>query len=440
MSGAIVQYKDVANTNSTAVTTQSASFTSNMTSGNAIVVLACTSNDAGRSPQPATCNDSNGNTYTLAANVADTSGAGDERFYLFYCLSPTVLTSAQSVTIASGTDFTGVTLFEVSGLTGYLGANGTWQTSINASNTGLSTGSLSAGSGTSFVIASSMNSLDNGSAPFYPTVGTGLTLGAYSFYDTDVSGDLSCFGYGNFSNLGTTPVHFTSSVHSTADNYVTLGIAFSTSSGAPTVTVGLTGNSSALSGGAAPAGSGLLVSGKTLGATSGLALVLGAPVPDLRGFIQPMGPGISPDYNQMFTPLRLATSAPANVNPNVTVILSGSVLASVPGAQGVTEIDTQALAGYFVTFAPGTVNYGSSQSQSFGVQGLILSSSGGTLAALQTLNLSGAAFAIQGGVMVYTLVLTGASMTASAGAIAISDFSFIPQDVDRLQGASAYYT
>lgn len=227
MSGSIVQYKDVANSTTTSLTTQSASFSANMTAGNSIAVLFCTSNDAGRNPTTSTMSDSNGNTYTLAVNVADTSGTGDERYYWFYCLNPTILTSAQSITGATGTDYTGITIFELNGVTGFLGANGTWQTGINASNTGLSTGSLSAGSGNSFILASSMNSLDNGSAPFYPTVGAGLTLDFNSFYAPGY-GNLSAVGHGNFSNQGTTPVNFTSSPNSTGDNYITLGIAFST--------------------------------------------------------------------------------------------------------------------------------------------------------------------------------------------------------------------
>jgi hypothetical protein len=158
----------------------------------------------------------------------------------------------------------------------------------------------------------------------------------------------------------------------------------------------------------------------------------------LNGYIRPPGPGISPDYNRLFSARQFSTSAVASSNPNVTVTLSGNTAASAMGSSGAKG--TVGVTGYTVSAGPGVINYGSSQSQSYGIQGQTVNAASGVLAAQPSLVLTGSVGVMVAGQMVYSLVLTGASMTATAGVIVAQDFSFNPQDVVSLQSNSASYT
>jgi hypothetical protein len=234
-SGATVsirQWRMGTNNQSTSTTNITNSFSSATLAGSAIVLNICFSNDNGHIS--ATPSDTKGNTYTLRAESADTTSNGDERFQVWVCQSAVALAMTDTITFSPSTDYSEMDIYEVTGTTGFLAGSGNntgtgYQSGIGASAS-LSSGSIACGTGNCFLMGWSMNTLDNGTSPFYPTVAGVLTNGGQWFDDATVSpanAPLATWGYASTSNYGTNPVHFTSSPNSSGDQYVTYGIAFS---------------------------------------------------------------------------------------------------------------------------------------------------------------------------------------------------------------------
>jgi hypothetical protein len=223
---AIRNYYDAGNTQTTYTTTYT--FHPNFTSlvGSTLVIFFCYSNDNGL-VSPMTCTDTQGNTWVRGIDVADTSSSGDERYTVYYCVNAAFsLTTTDTITIANpSTDYMEAVLFEVTGVSAYLDSEGVWQQNITGSTSNNLSFSLNCGSGTgAFVIAGSMNTLGNGSAPFYPSAGTGLTFGNNWFYYAAISQYTATWAYGTFAS-GSQVINFNSSAASSADNYVSFGIA-----------------------------------------------------------------------------------------------------------------------------------------------------------------------------------------------------------------------
>ena len=196
--------------------------------GSCLAVQFCLSNDNG--DVTLTCSDSQGNSYTKRLDIADTTTAGDERYVWFICDSAThALSTSDTITVTgAGTDYLELLFWEVTGTTGYLSGSGLYQAPITGSTANnLNSGNLAGGSGQVFVLSCSMNSLDAGTTPYYPTVGTGLTAGGQWFqFDQLGNAYVASWGYGTFTAPGTFTAKWTSSTGSTSDHYVTTAIAF----------------------------------------------------------------------------------------------------------------------------------------------------------------------------------------------------------------------
>jgi hypothetical protein len=201
--------------------------------GSCLALQFCLSNDNG--DVTLTASDSKGNAYTKRVDAADTTSAGDERFVWFICDSAThALSTTDTITVTgAGTDYLELLFWEVTGTTGYLSGNGLYQAPVTGSSANnLNSGNLAGGSGNVFVLSCSMNTLDAGTTPYYPTVGTGLTAGGQWFkFDQLGNAYVASWGYGSFTAPGTFTAKWTSSAGSSADHYVTTAIAFGVPTG-----------------------------------------------------------------------------------------------------------------------------------------------------------------------------------------------------------------
>lgn len=233
MAAQILQYVEFPNSNSNySGLPWAISFPRNMTAGSKIVVVSTQSNDPGDPTIVFT--DTKSNTYGKKVDAVDLT-PGNQRFFIFYCETPTLLTTSDTFLVtytgSGATDWTGYAAFEVAGLktTAYLGANGNDQQGITGFSSGnLNTGSIACGSGTVFVIAASTGTTQNGAAPYYPTVGAGgLSTYATWFNDSQVAspGNIGTLAFGTFQNPGTRTFTFSSPSGASSDAFVTVGIA-----------------------------------------------------------------------------------------------------------------------------------------------------------------------------------------------------------------------
>ena len=206
------------------------------------------------------CTDTQGNTYLLYGNTADTSTQGSQRFMWFYCANPTPLTTSDVVTVSNNYAalWDGLLFFEVAGVTGsVLDSKGAWQQNITGSSANnLSTPNMAGGSVSNFVIAVSMGTTSNGTAPYYPSVGTGLTLGGQWFNDGGHGGaNIAIWATGTFQAPGNFPALFTSPSGASGDNFVTVALTIQSQSNLLTgPAVATTSATGALTNGIAPAG------------------------------------------------------------------------------------------------------------------------------------------------------------------------------------------
>ncbi|MDE2105615.1 MAG: hypothetical protein KGL39_50780, partial [Patescibacteria group bacterium] len=236
MAGSVVQSVEAPSTGTTNVSTLTASFGSNMGSGNGIVIFATNSYDISAG---GTFGDSKSNTYSLLATAIDTSGGGDTWTGLFYCRGATPLTTSDVITYTlSGTDYVGFKAHEVTGVTtaAAIAYSGNYQTGISGgSANAIFCGSLACGSGAVFLIGNGMMTTENTAAPWEPTVGTGFTLNSNWFNFT--GSNLATVETENGTNLGTLTNGMTWSPQSGAsgDSFVSLGLVLAQSTNSPSL-------------------------------------------------------------------------------------------------------------------------------------------------------------------------------------------------------------
>jgi len=402
-------------------------FASPVTPGSSIHVF-CSGVDTATS---FTCSDSVNGSYGAALDTIDQVG-DTQRLAHFKFDNTASGTPTVTITPNVSVGFLAIWIREIGGTSGYDSAHKTaLQTALGNGTDNVTTGTQAPNNQPGLL--SALGACTSNFA--LPTAGTGFTAGANG-WDFTVS-NTTCTESKRYTAL--TAIAATFSNASGTQNFATLAAFFKESASAataigkpavngpgvspdsrqmfrarllsniasPNITVGLTGQSGSFSAGSLVPSSAPAVAGQAATFAAG-QIVAVLPTIGLSGY---SGPGISPDYRQLFRARVLSSTVIASTD--VSAALTGQSATFAPGT--VLPASSVILSGQSTTFSAGTLG----PAASISLTGQSAAFSAGAIAANSAVGLTGQSAAFSSGTIVpsTTVGLTGQRATFSAGTV-----------------------
>lgn len=212
----------------------------NVLAGSTLIVMPTCSNFAGTIIWGA--NDSRNGTYTPLDITRDPGNASFNSYYRANCSSMAGTDTISwrygpSASVDGNEDFVGVLIIEVIGITSSpllahainAGTNGVQTVASTTADT-ITTANLVCGAVAGIVVAASYNSVQNGSAPYAPTVGTGFSSDGTSLIFGSGSTATARLEHLRSASLGTLAATFTAAT-ATSTHFQTLAVALAEAAG-----------------------------------------------------------------------------------------------------------------------------------------------------------------------------------------------------------------